>query len=440
MPGLEVTPSTCENENFDLNSLRIGKIDVEAVPLKDLLGKHDFSHVDLIRAIMKPLTRSEIAAYLSTWNQDDVRIKINLKYQNFPPLFYAAQTNDCKLVRLLMEMGARTDVPGGHSVPLLAWIILNDHPQSFNIMATILSMGCSPATIPADIYEHIMRNSEDLVAKEVLPEQKWCTPGLRVALAEHIHLTHKYLLRKASTRKTLSPRKLQAARHLGVSALFEMPYFIVGQDIATNIVCSSVLGHLGVKNFHPLVMAFAGPPGHGKTELARQMGGLLSAEMIVIDCTEMQHETDLFGPKSSYYGSAVGSPLNNHLANEHGKRTVVFLDEFDKTTEEVRQSLLIVFDQGGSAYQFYGLCIPHRCDSGTYRDRRNPSIEYDCSNTIWILATNLGDRVIHAFCDSSSRRSEKLSSMDIEKLSTDIRSAFLTHFRVSCIFPGRTLF
>lgn len=206
-----------------------------------------------------------------------------------------------------------------------------------------------------------------------------------------------------------------------MSGLFEMPYFVVGQTTATDIVCSAILGHLGVKSSHPLVMAFAGPPGHGKTELALRMGELLSANILVIDCIEMRYETDLFGPKHPYHGSEVGSPLNNHLANEGGKRSVVFLDEFDKSTEEVRQSLLILFDQG------------------IYRDRRDFTKQYDCSNTIWIVATNLGDVVIQAFCDSSAYRSGKFSPMHIEKLSIDIRDAFLSRFKVNHISLDRTL-
>jgi hypothetical protein len=35
----------------------------------------------------------------------------------------------------------------------------------------------------------------------------------------------------------------------------------------------------------PLVLVFAGPSGHGKTELARQLGHLLSLELEVVDCT-----------------------------------------------------------------------------------------------------------------------------------------------------------
>jgi ATP-dependent Clp protease ATP-binding subunit ClpA len=70
--------------------------------------------------------------------------------------------------------------------------------------------------------------------------------------------------------------------------------------------------------------------------------------MECVDCTEMKHETDLFGAKRPYIGYDVGSPLNNFLARLHGKRSIVFLDEFEKTTPEVQNSLLVPFDEGKS--------------------------------------------------------------------------------------------
>lgn len=324
--------------------------------LEDLLQQSSFSHNSLISAITTPLSTPEIIRYLSNWEEGDVRSKINSSYAQYPPLFYAAQTNDCKLVRLLIEMGARHDISGRHAIPLLPWIILKDHPQSLQMVATLLSLGCSTNTIPSDMYEDVMRNPKDFVAEEVASGTPWCTPSLRVALARRINLSLRYLLNKASKQKPLSPRKLQVARYLKISGLFGMPYFILGQDIATEIVCSAFLCHLCIKISHPLVMAFVGPPGHGKTELALQMGELLSTSIIMIDCTEMRTETDLFGPKAPYRGHEAGSALNNHLAKEHGNRTVVFLDEFDKTTEEVRQSLLIVFDQGTPCGSFIMFC------------------------------------------------------------------------------------
>ena len=89
-----------------------------------------------------------------------------------------------------------------------------------------------------------------------------------------------------------------------------------------------------------------GPSGHGKTELAKRMGELLSLELECIDCTEMKHETDLFGPKKPYIGHEQGSPLNNFLTRLTGRRCIVFLDEFEKTTREVQNALLVPFDEG----------------------------------------------------------------------------------------------
>jgi ATP-dependent Clp protease ATP-binding subunit ClpA len=76
------------------------------------------------------------------------------------------------------------------------------------------------------------------------------------------------------------------------------------------------------------------------------MGELLNIDIQCIDCTEMKHETDIFGPKKPYIGHELGSPLNNFLARNSGKRSVVFLDEFEKTTREVQNALLILFSEG----------------------------------------------------------------------------------------------
>lgn len=70
--------------------------------------------------------------------------------------------------------------------------------------------------------------------------------------------------------------------------------------------------------------------------------------------------------------------MNNFLAEHTGKRSIVFLDEFEKTTDEVRQALLLPLDLGH------------------YRDRRSKQ-EIDCSKMIWIFACNLGYEHITKF-------------------------------------------
>ena len=89
-----------------------------------------------------------------------------------------------------------------------------------------------------------------------------------------------------------------------------------------------------------------GPSGHGKTELGKRLGSLLSLQILTIDMTEIKYETDLFGPKAPYIGCESGSPLNNFLAENSGKRAIVMLDEFEKSTREVQNSLLVLFSDG----------------------------------------------------------------------------------------------
>lgn len=70
-------------------------------------------------------------------------------------------------------------------------------------------------------------------------------------------------------------------------------------------------------------------------------------EIETIDMTEMDHERDLWGPKAPWFGWQEGSPLNNFLARTTGRRAIVLLDEFEKTSVEVRHSLLVPFREGG---------------------------------------------------------------------------------------------
>lgn len=86
----------------------------------------------------------------------------------------------------------------------------------------------------------------------------------------------------------------------------------------------------------PLVLLFAGPKGHGKHTLARKLGDLLSVELGEIDYTSLQSDE----------ASDLGSPLHSFLARKTKQRSIVYLDEFGKTTGEIHKALLSPFDQG----------------------------------------------------------------------------------------------
>jgi ATP-dependent Clp protease ATP-binding subunit ClpA len=72
--------------------------------------------------------------------------------------------------------------------------------------------------------------------------------------------------------------------------------------------------------------------------------------MINIDCTTFSRENELFGPRPPFSGHESGSPLNNFLARKSGSRSIVFMDEFERTNKKIHNTLLILFDQG---YNFF---------------------------------------------------------------------------------------
>jgi len=82
----------------------------------------------------------------------------------------------------------------------------------------------------------------------------------------------------------------------------------------------------------------------------RRLGYLLSLELEIVDCTIVTRELELFGLRNPFVGAENGAPLNNFLARNSGQICIVFLDEFEKTTSDIHQALLLPFDNGMSNY------------------------------------------------------------------------------------------
>jgi len=139
-------------------------------------------------------------------------------------------------------------------------------------------------------------------------------------------------------------RKLAAL--YGCPRLLRMPYRLIGQDHALDVVRNKILATRGLNRKTPVVLAFAGMSGHGKTELATQLGSLLGTSLLNVDVSKVHSIQDFFGHGRGYQGGLDGNQLNNFLASHDKQRCVIFLDEFDKTQQQVRESLLTVLDSG----------------------------------------------------------------------------------------------
>ncbi|OCK84463.1 P-loop containing nucleoside triphosphate hydrolase protein [Lepidopterella palustris CBS 459.81] len=384
-----------------------------------------FSMRDLVGAMQHGASADKIRDYFGFYDRKTVARYINQSIEGFPAMFYAVATNNDWIIRTWIGYGGDVDATYGPSkVPLLAFAVINsDNIQNETTLtiATLLSFGAKSTVIPKKFYSPFCEDLPDEGPDEEDMEdlgdknKRWCTPSARAKLARTLNLTQRYYLEKSIKTKKPSIRHRQVALRRQAEALLGIHYFLIGQTYAATSLMQKLLSFMMLPSKRPLVLVFAGPSGHGKTELARQLGNLLSLELQVVDCTIFNRETELFGPRAPFTGSERGSPLNNFLARKAGEQCVVFLDEFEKTTADIHNALLIAFDKGEGCRE--------------YQDRRHLTT-VDCSKTLWILATNALDPTIKEFC----RRNEKAIFFDedpsqMSKLMKSLEKQLKTEFK-----------
>ncbi|KAK7402960.1 hypothetical protein QQX98_011270 [Neonectria punicea] len=388
----------------------------------------------VVRAIQHGGTVEAARRYLNAYEKSSVEAHINDNVKGFPAIFYTVAANSEDVLRLFIEFGADVSaVQEPSRTPLLAFAILNGGVLQIStapIVSTLLSHGADPLFIPSDLFTPYARDpptgpKKDDDEIEISPLTDWCTDETRTKLAKAADITQRYYLERATKIKKPSKKRTHIAQLKNAEGLLGVPYFLIGQSIAVKLLIQRLLSHLLLPTKQALVLYFARPSGHGKTELARQVGHLLSLNLEVVDCTIVRHEVELFSPRAPYHGSRQGSPVNNFLAEHSGQRCIIVMDEFEKTTREIHQALLLPFD------------------NSEYQNRRDHG-KVDCSNTIWILATNALNDEILDFCEENEAifgedDEEKLQLT--KKLSRELRDALLRYFsapvtgRVSDLVP-----
>ena len=363
-------------------------------------ARHPFSWKILAWAIQNHVDTKCIERYLESHELSEIQGELldasSSSSERFPILFFAVERNSPEVVNMLCQRGANADgraEPSG--IPLLVYTIMSAEynlSDTTDTLVALLAMGAHPSDVPRDMWCNYVTSPKidgPNTSQAENAHTQWCTLEIREALCRTLNLMQRYFLWKADRIERPMPRERQVAQTFKSMPLFELPYRIIGQRWATEQVQEDIGGHLLSNNpAQPLVLLFTGPSGHGKTELASSLGNLLSLPLLAVDCSVLHHSYDLLGTHAGHEGWAQGSLLSAHLAQHAGQRNVVFLDEFDKTTEHVRQSMLLLFE-------------------GKYTDRRNNE-PLDCSKVIWVLATNLGEPAISRFWDDHLKdRSEE---------------------------------
>ncbi|KAI0839522.1 P-loop containing nucleoside triphosphate hydrolase protein [Hypoxylon sp. FL0890] len=381
--------------------------------------RHRFSEKTLATALSRGCDERSIKDYIQRFDKEKVTKALQHRVKCHRVITYGIDTGNVGIIQMLLEYNPNINCKDFDDIPLLAFAIMRAARvgrSNVEIIRLLLSHGADPLSIPRGMWQNYLKmpTTSGSASGEVPENEKWCIDKYRLILAQTLDLTTRYYLWRASRVQKPAKRMLQIAAAHKMSPLLKLPFQIIGQELTVKLVMETVYGHIAQDTEKPLVMAFAGLSGHGKTELATQMGSLLSIPTATLDCTHLNSQTSLLGSTYGYSSNITGAPLNNFLVENQGKRCVVFLDEFDKTDQDVWNALLKVMDDG------------------TYRDRRGgrDHSEIDCRKVIWILASNYGDTAISRFHVQhiAKCKEEDMDKISIEPLQGELEKLFMSRF------------